>query len=568
MTNNLLLFTLVVLSLSPLSKLFSQIEIKASSPVQVNDQNLEPDKNGIYVYQLKSTFPTILNLKQQDQEWEIYAAPDKLVAIEIKEDDLLFNGDLIAENKHLFSEKKLNDSINVYLNKNWYQLHKSEESTYLRIIDSLKNIFLNHMEGNTKLSATFKALNRASVNYAFDRLILRYPELHGYFTGTNIELSKKAIQSIKSDLDKPEYAELASYKKYTQKWLELEIQKMAAQNTDTSIYRALVKTKIALDLTSSVFKNQELVDYWSFEFVKAHIDQCTWINGKQFLEVVEANCKTPKIKTQIKEYKEAILKERSELETIIYKTEKGFQLEAYIFRPKAFDASKTYATLAAFHGGGWIVGDAGFTISSAKHAAENGLIGFSVEYRLSNRDDITPAEAMQDVRDFIKWLRQNATNLSINPNQIIAKGLSAGGHLVSAISVLQKAPESVPNAVILVSPALDTRDGYFKSLVKKGVNSSTLSPLENLSANMKMPRTLLLQGRTDNLTPTKYAEEFDAKMKAFNYDCELVIYENCGHLFTPSHLDDTGWPQSDPEISKKAFERQAAFYKQLGYAEE
>ncbi len=81
-----------------------------------------------------------------------------------------------------------------------------------------------------------------------------------------------------------------------------------------------------------------------------------------------------------------------------------------------------------------------------------------------------------------------------------------------------------------------------------------------------MPTTLILQGRTDNLTPTKFAEEFKSKMDSLTYNCDLIIYENCGHLFTPSHLDDTGWPQSDPEISKKAYLKQSEFYRDLGYS--
>ncbi len=79
-----------------------------------------------------------------------------------------------------------------------------------------------------------------------------------------------------------------------------------------------------------------------------------------------------------------------------------------------------------------------------------------------------------------------------------------------------------------------------------------------------MPPTLILQGRTDRLTPTKYAQLFHDKMKALGYHCELIIYENCGHLFTPSNLDDTGTPQPDKEISGKANEKADVFLRTLG----
>ncbi len=45
----------------------------------------------------------------------------------------------------------------------------------------------------------------------------------------------------------------------------------------------------------------------------------------------------------------------------------------------------------------------------------------------------------------------------------------------------------------------------------------------------------------------------------------LKIYEDCGHVFTPSHLDDTGTPQPDPKIVQQAFEEQNRFLQNLDY---
>jgi hypothetical protein len=49
-----------------------------------------------------------------------------------------------------------------------------------------------------------------------------------------------------------------------------------------------------------------------------------------------------------------------------------------------------------------------------------------------------------------------------------------------------------------------------------------------------------------------------------NY-CELWIYDNVGHLFTPSYLDDRGQPQPDREIQKKAQKKADEFLIKLGY---
>ncbi|MCH2081518.1 MAG: alpha/beta hydrolase [Saprospiraceae bacterium] len=567
MTRHLLFLFFSTLLAGCMSNPPGQIKINSSTAVEINDKALKRTEEGIYVFNEQFSFPTILTLKTQDQEWEIFWDSNKNLDIKILEDSLAFQGSLIAENQHLLSEKKLNDDVSAYLNQNWYSLHIKNEVDYTGVLDSLKSAYFNRMDSSTTVSTEFKKINEASINFAFGRMLLRYPRFHRNFTGNSVALSPNATQSAQENIDDPTYCYLKSYQRYTKTWLDSEIRKAFSENQDTSVYRGLIKTQTALELIPNLFKNQKVIDYWSFEYIKTHIEQCTWINGEELLSTLETNCKTLKIKQDIEAYKNDILRERADLETIIYKIEKGFQLEVYIFKPQNFDPLKKYAALAAFHGGGWTIGDASFTIESAQHAADHGLIGFSVEYRLSNQDDITPREAMQDTRDFIKWLRQNADSLSVNPDQIIAKGFSAGGHLVSSTTVLQENQESIPNAMILISPALDTRDDYFKSLLKRGKNSSALSPLENLKEGLNMPKILLLQGRTDNLTPTKFAEEFDKRMNELGYDCELVIYEGCGHLFTPSHLDDTGWPQSDPAIVKKAFEKQVEFYQELGFTQ-
>ena len=54
-------------------------------------------------------------------------------------------------------------------------------------------------------------------------------------------------------------------------------------------------------------------------------------------------------------------------------------------------------------------------------------------------------------------------------------------------------------------------------------------------------------------------------MKEVGNDCELVIYENVGHLFTPSSEPDNGWPNPDPDIQAKASNKADDFLRSLGY---
>ncbi|MEO0337889.1 MAG: hypothetical protein AAF242_01620, partial [Bacteroidota bacterium] len=324
---------------------------------------------GYYSFSQATQFPTILSLGYNGQEYEIYAEPGKIVTIDIQEEILVFQGDLMEENKHLLEEKTMSEEINIYLGQYWSRLHKMKLISFEIQVDSLKGLYLDYMEKNPNLSMAFKTLNKASVDYAFNRMLLRYPIFHQRFTGEEVSIPEARRAALRQTLDHRPYADLASYQKFVQTWIDLEVEQLMKTNKDQSVYTGLIKTTKTLDLLPQLFTNQELIEQWSFKVIQAHIEQHTWLNGKTLLETLEAKCcQSEKVKSEVQAYKKQILKKRASLETVVYTTKKGFQLEAYIFRPANFDPAKKYAALAAFHGGGWIVGDASFTISSAEHA--------------------------------------------------------------------------------------------------------------------------------------------------------------------------------------------------------
>ena len=76
-----------------------------------------------------------------------------------------------------------------------------------------------------------------------------------------------------------------------------------------------------------------------------------------------------------------------------------------------------------------------------------GIVSIAGEYRLSDQKNITPLEAMSDVRDLIRWVRENFASLGVDPNRIAAYGVSAGGHLAVSAAVFPHANESKISAV-------------------------------------------------------------------------------------------------------------------------
>jgi acetyl esterase/lipase len=87
------------------------------------------------------------------------------------------------------------------------------------------------------------------------------------------------------------------------------------------------------------------------------------------------------------------------------------------------------------HGGSWISGNydsGGFLIKTiGPDLAAHGLVVVSVNYRLGPKAHWP--DQIVDVKCAIRYLRANAAQLNINPNEIGAWGQSAGGHLVALL---------------------------------------------------------------------------------------------------------------------------------------
>jgi acetyl esterase/lipase len=250
-----------------------------------------------------------------------------------------------------------------------------------------------------------------------------------------------------------------------------------------------------------------------------------------------------------------------------YKTIGTDSLKAYVFFPKDIADNDIRPTIAVFHGGGWAMGEPSWGFGHAMKYAKLGMVAISVEYRISDKESITPIDAMEDTKDFFIWARENATKLKLNKDSIAAFGWSAGGHLVTSAAVFTKytsdsSISSKPNVLVLQSPAVSTlNDGWFKQLLLDKGDPIDYSPAQHIDKGM--PPTIIVIGRDDSVTPLKYSELFRDEMIKNGNSCELHIYDNVGHLFTP--LPDNGWPKPDKEVSEKAFNQVDLFLKGLGY---
>ncbi|MGB5404006.1 MAG: alpha/beta hydrolase [Robiginitalea sp.] len=230
------------------------------------------------------------------------------------------------------------------------------------------------------------------------------------------------------------------------------------------------------------------------------------------------------------------------------------ELKIYGVRPLDYNPNKEYPAIVIFHGGGWSIGEASWGFSSAKHYASKGMIAFSVQYRLQESDnEITPYESVLDAQNAIRWVRKNARKLSINANMIASYGWSAGAHLAACAAIFNNlnAPDerisSSPNLLLLKSPALSLLlYSNFQNRLQDKIDVKEISPAEFISENT--PPTIIVIGRDDTVTPLEGSELFKNNMDKHHNQCELVVYDGVGHLFTPSSEPDDGWPNPDEKV--------------------
>ena len=117
--------------------------------------------------------------------------------------------------------------------------------------------------------------------------------------------------------------------------------------------------------------------------------------------------------------------------TVVYKKApnaagKELSLKMDIFEPANHKADDKTAAIVLFYGGGWSGGDADLFYAHATYLASRGMMAFVPTYRTKNSAQTSPFEAVTDGKSAIRWTREHAAELGIDPDRIAAAG-SFGG---------------------------------------------------------------------------------------------------------------------------------------------
>jgi acetyl esterase/lipase len=130
--------------------------------------------------------------------------------------------------------------------------------------------------------------------------------------------------------------------------------------------------------------------------------------------------------------------------TYIYKKSAGQPRKMEIYFPPGHDPAKSKVPgMILFHGGSWSGGKLTQFRVACAYFASRGLVCATAEYQKLGADEakkLPPGETKKrvcvtDAKSAIRWFKQHADELGIDPQRIITGGGSAGGH-ISALATM------------------------------------------------------------------------------------------------------------------------------------
>lgn len=200
---------------------------------------------------------------------------------------------------------------------------------------------------------------------------------------------------------------------------------------------------------------------------------------------------------------------------------------------------KDKAVIVFFHGAGFSTNKvtAAQFYHHAEHFAAKGFVTVCAEYRpLTVEGLFSPIESLKNAKSSIRWIREHAKTLGVNPNKLIAAGASAGGYLSLCCGTVEDFNDSSDNLAISSKPSAVV-------LFNGGVNSDVLismfpelqkelplaSPVRYLKEGL--PPCLFFHGTEDqNIPITDIINFHQAYLQKGNVS-KLVTFEGMGHGF-------------------------------------
>ena len=122
-------------------------------------------------------------------------------------------------------------------------------------------------------------------------------------------------------------------------------------------------------------------------------------------------------------------------ERIYKKTPQG-ELALHFSFPVDWKSADKRPAIVFFFGGGWKNGSYLQFVAQSDYFASRGMVAASADYRIESIHHTTPDKCVEDAKSAVRYLRQHASELGIDPGKVVAGGGSAGGHIAACTALI------------------------------------------------------------------------------------------------------------------------------------
>lgn len=237
-------------------------------------------------------------------------------------------------------------------------------------------------------------------------------------------------------------------------------------------------------------------------------------------------------------------------EALQYGSSTEIERTAHLFRPSSASDAPSPVVIC-FHSGLWETSTPAQFVPQCLHFASRGALAIAAETRVSSSHTESGAlEAIEDARKLIRWVREHADELHLDPERITLVG-AGGGALLALLAAMPKpkkrsAEEEVacqPQALVLLSALVNTA---VKGPVQERFPDSRSAKINSPSqlVRRKLPPMLFLHGVADRVAPFSEVEKFHRRLRWRGNKVELREYLNADHSFfnfnvSPHHFEAT-----------------------------
>jgi acetyl esterase/lipase len=251
---------------------------------------------------------------------------------------------------------------------------------------------------------------------------------------------------------------------------------------------------------------------------------------------------------------------------VIYGRKFGTALTLDVFRPAKANGKGIIFIVS----GGWFSShdniNPGFENTFIKPLADHGYTVFAVVH--GSQPKFIISECQQDLFRSVRFIRHNAKQFEIDPNQLGCVGASAGGHLSLTLATMggpgdpnAKDPIDQESSAVQAAAAFfpptdflnygkEGEDAIGVGILKNfkpafGPDSETPESRQKLGheispiyhAHEKMPPVLLIHGDADTLVPVQQSQRFAEKCKSLNVPVTLLVRPGKNHGWGHMEID-------------------------------